>query len=136
MLKSAVVILYYLPSLARYFYACTVHQPFQAAAIGLSAVIRGLYESDKVAIVRYVFRNKAAPKIGFLSPHIKENYEASKIFIGYLVLHNYRMVSLMPEACRMLATRLVVKLELLCFGGLYRCMNDGNCIYYQNLSSV
>ncbi|XP_028404243.1 X-ray repair cross-complementing protein 5-like [Dendronephthya gigantea] len=47
----------------------------QAAAVGLSAIIRALYESDKVAIVRYVFRNNATPKIGFLSPHIKENYE-------------------------------------------------------------
>ena len=54
---------------------------FQAAAIGLSAIIHALHESDKVAIVRYVWRNKAAPKIGFLSPHIKENYEVQYIKI-------------------------------------------------------
>ena len=53
----------------------TIITKFQAAAVGLSAIIRALYESSKVAIVRYVFRNKATPKIGFLSPHIKENYE-------------------------------------------------------------
>ncbi|XP_046839076.1 X-ray repair cross-complementing protein 5-like [Xenia sp. Carnegie-2017] len=46
-----------------------------AAAVALSAIIRALYESDKVAIVRYVFRNKAVPKVGFLRPHIKRNYE-------------------------------------------------------------
>ncbi|XP_031552940.1 X-ray repair cross-complementing protein 5-like isoform X2 [Actinia tenebrosa] len=45
------------------------------AGVALSAFINGMYESDTVAIVRYCFRKNAAPKLGFLSPHIKKDYE-------------------------------------------------------------
>lgn len=48
---------------------------FQHAAVALSAFINGMYELDTVAIVRYCRQKNAAPKLGFLSPHIKQDYE-------------------------------------------------------------
>lgn len=34
-----------------------------------------MYELNTVAIVRYCRQKNAAPKLGFLSPHIKQDYE-------------------------------------------------------------
>ena len=48
---------------------------FQHAAVALSAFINGMYELNTVAIVRYCYQKNAAPKLGFLSPHIKQDYE-------------------------------------------------------------
>lgn len=48
---------------------------FQHAAVALSAFINGMYELNTVAIVRYCRQKNAAPKLGFLSPHIKQDYE-------------------------------------------------------------
>ena len=48
---------------------------FQHAAVALSAFINGMYELNTVAIVRYCRAKNAAPKLGFLSPHIKQDYE-------------------------------------------------------------
>ncbi|KAK3699754.1 hypothetical protein QZH41_015603, partial [Actinostola sp. cb2023] len=51
-------------------------QPDDApAGVALSSFINAMYESETVAIVRYCFRKNAAPKLGFLSPHIKKEYE-------------------------------------------------------------
>lgn len=47
----------------------------QHAAVALSAFINGMYESNTVAIVRYCRAKNAPPKLGFLSPHIKQDYE-------------------------------------------------------------
>ncbi|CAH1774598.1 unnamed protein product [Owenia fusiformis] len=47
----------------------------EAAALALSAIIKALYETNSVAIVRRCYSAAASPKIGFLSPHIKANYE-------------------------------------------------------------
>ncbi|XP_068705465.1 X-ray repair cross-complementing protein 5-like [Montipora foliosa] len=47
----------------------------QHAALGLSAFINAMYELGTVAIVRYCRAKNAAPKLGFLAPHIKQNYE-------------------------------------------------------------
>lgn len=46
-----------------------------AAAVALSAIIKALYETNMVAIVRRCYANNFAPKIGSLIPHIKANYE-------------------------------------------------------------
>lgn len=41
----------------------------------LSAFIHALYETQMVAIVRHVYSERSNPKIGFLAPHIKTDYE-------------------------------------------------------------
>jgi len=41
----------------------------------LAAIIRALAELDKVAIIRYCYRDNTAPKLACLSPHIGSNYE-------------------------------------------------------------
>ena len=38
------------------------------AARAIACVAAALHEMDSVAIVRYVFRNKAAPKLGMVFP--------------------------------------------------------------------
>lgn len=47
----------------------------QHAAVALSAFINGMYELNTVAIVRYCRAKNAPPKLGFLAPHIKQDYE-------------------------------------------------------------
>lgn len=54
---------------------------FQHAAVALSAFINGMYELNTVAIVRYCRQKNAAPKLGFLSPHIKQDYEVLYVWI-------------------------------------------------------
>ena len=49
-------------------------QDDESAAVGLSALCESLYERNKVAVVRYVFRTNAAPKLGILFPHVKSDY--------------------------------------------------------------
>ena len=39
-----------------------------------------MYELNTVAIVRYCARKNAAPKLGFLSPHIKKDYEVQCVW--------------------------------------------------------
>ncbi|XP_023235684.1 X-ray repair cross-complementing protein 5-like [Centruroides sculpturatus] len=41
----------------------------------LSAFIQALYETSMVAVVRYVYSANSPPKLGFLSPRIKKEYE-------------------------------------------------------------
>mmetsp|Transcript_14544 Transcript_14544/g.12349 ORF Transcript_14544/g.12349 Transcript_14544/m.12349 type:complete len:145 (+) Transcript_14544:1012-1446(+) len=41
----------------------------------LASLINALYELDKVAIIRYCYRNDAAPKLACLIPHIGSSYE-------------------------------------------------------------
>ncbi|EGD76705.1 hypothetical protein PTSG_08056 [Salpingoeca rosetta] len=45
------------------------------AARGIACLAQALHEMESVAIVRYVFRNKAAPKLGMLFPTISEEYK-------------------------------------------------------------
>ncbi|XP_014668438.1 PREDICTED: X-ray repair cross-complementing protein 5-like [Priapulus caudatus] len=47
----------------------------QETAVALSALIHALHETDSVAIVRYAYRAGTAPRMGFMSPHIKVDYE-------------------------------------------------------------
>lgn len=56
-----------------YYIYCLLY--FQHAAVALSAFINGMYELNTVAIVRYCRAKNAAPKLGFLAPHIKQDYE-------------------------------------------------------------
>ncbi|XP_066268774.1 X-ray repair cross-complementing protein 5-like [Branchiostoma lanceolatum] len=63
---------YYMGDSVRCFVAEEGDEP---AAVALSAFIHALYETNMVAIVRYVYNKNSAPKVAFLSPHIKPNYE-------------------------------------------------------------
>ena len=47
----------------------------------MSALVRALHETNMVAIVRYVWRNNGNPKLAFLSPCIKKDYEVKLKFI-------------------------------------------------------
>lgn len=53
----------------------------QHAAVAFSSLCHALAEKKMVAIVRYVARGNSDPKLGFLSPHIKSQYD-SLIFIA------------------------------------------------------
>ncbi|XP_035659820.1 X-ray repair cross-complementing protein 5-like [Branchiostoma floridae] len=63
---------YYMGDSVRCFVAEEGDEP---AAVALSAFIHALYETNMVAIVRYVYNKNSAPKVAFLTPHIKPNYE-------------------------------------------------------------
>ena len=54
----------------------------------MSALVRALHETNMVAIVRYVWRNNGNPKLAFLSPCIKKDYEVKLQFILNLILSN------------------------------------------------
>eukprot|EP01119_Soliformovum_irregulare_P022025 TRINITY_DN7445_c0_g1_i3.p1 TRINITY_DN7445_c0_g1~~TRINITY_DN7445_c0_g1_i3.p1 ORF type:complete len:479 (+),score=143.12 TRINITY_DN7445_c0_g1_i3:105-1541(+) len=55
---------------------CFVAPPGDTTAgTALSALIRALAETDSVAIVRYVKRNKSVPHLGVLHPHIRPDCE-------------------------------------------------------------
>lgn len=43
-----------------------------------------MYELNTVAIVRYCRAKNALPKLGFLSPHIKQDYEVTILRLLYL----------------------------------------------------
>jgi len=43
----------------------------------MSALINALFETNMVAIVRYVWRNNGNPRLAFLSPYIKKDYEVN-----------------------------------------------------------
>ena len=58
------------------YFFCIKH-----AAVALSALINGMYELNTVAIVRYCRAKNAAPKLGFLAPHIKQDYEVDIFFL-------------------------------------------------------
>ncbi|XP_065898118.1 X-ray repair cross-complementing protein 5-like [Dysidea avara] len=47
----------------------------QCAEQAMSALINALFETNMVAIVRYVWRNNGNPKLALLSPCIKKDYE-------------------------------------------------------------
>lgn len=47
----------------------------QAAAVSFSALVNALYETNSVAIVRRAYSASSSPRIGFLIPHIKAQYE-------------------------------------------------------------
>lgn len=48
----------------------------EAEELALSAIIRGLFERDSVALVRYVRAEGVAPRLGILIPRIKRSYES------------------------------------------------------------
>jgi len=62
------------------------------AAVAFSALCHALEEKNKVAIVRYVSRGNTDPKVGFLAPHIKSNYE-SLMFIALPYREDIRQYS-------------------------------------------
>lgn len=62
------------------------------AAVAFSALCHALEEKNMVAIVRFVFRANSDPKLGFLSPHIKNSYE-SLIFISLPFREDIRQYS-------------------------------------------
>ena len=47
----------------------------------MSALIHALYEMDMAAIVRYVFRGNANPKLCALVPHIKHGKEVGVVYM-------------------------------------------------------
>lgn len=61
----------------------------ELAGVILAPFIHALHETKMVAIVRYVYSPKSAPKIGFLSPKIKPNYECL-IFIALPFMEDLR----------------------------------------------
>ncbi|KAJ7388679.1 X-ray repair cross-complementing protein 5 [Desmophyllum pertusum] len=67
----------------------------QHAAVALSAFINGMYELNTVAIVRYCRVKNAAPRLGFLSPHIKQDYECL-LFTALPFLEDLRQFSFTP----------------------------------------
>ncbi|KAL9961622.1 hypothetical protein ACROYT_G030604 [Oculina patagonica] len=67
----------------------------QHAAVALSAFINGMYELNTVAIVRYCRAKNAAPKLGFLSPHIKQDYECL-LFTALPFLEDLRQFAFAP----------------------------------------
>lgn len=82
---------------------CIVPNPSdQAAGTALSALIHALAETDSVAIIRYVKRNKSVPHLGVLSPHIKADYEC--LFYNALPfsedIRQFSFASLAPERIR------------------------------------
>ncbi|GIY16167.1 x-ray repair cross-complementing protein 5 [Caerostris darwini] len=61
----------------------------ELAGVILAPFIHALHETKMVAIVRYVYSPKSAPKIGFLSPKIKPNYECL-VFIALPFMEDLR----------------------------------------------
>lgn len=60
----------------------------QGASVALSAFIHALYETNMVAIVRQVYRNKCNPKIGFLAPEIEHDHEVENLTTPTLATKN------------------------------------------------
>ncbi|ESN93216.1 hypothetical protein HELRODRAFT_181143 [Helobdella robusta] len=54
---------------------CLSEKGNEAGHLYLSALIRALFETSMVAIVRRVYNNNGQVKIGCLIPHIKDKYE-------------------------------------------------------------
>jgi len=63
--------------------------------MALSSFINAMYELDSVAIVRYCFRKNAAPKLGLLSPHIKQNYEVRNLSVMVMMMMMMMMMLLL-----------------------------------------
>ncbi|GFT41942.1 x-ray repair cross-complementing protein 5 [Nephila pilipes] len=61
----------------------------ELAGVILAPFIHALHETKMVAIVRYVYSARSAPKIGFLSPKIKSNYECL-VFIALPFMEDLR----------------------------------------------
>ncbi|GBN50899.1 X-ray repair cross-complementing protein 5 [Araneus ventricosus] len=61
----------------------------ELAGVILAPFIHALCETKMVAIVRYVYSPRSAPKIGFLSPKIKPNYECL-VFIALPFMEDLR----------------------------------------------
>uniref|UniRef100_A0A1E1XC38 ATP-dependent DNA helicase II subunit 2 n=1 Tax=Amblyomma aureolatum TaxID=187763 RepID=A0A1E1XC38_9ACAR len=66
-----------------------------SAGAALSALIQALKKSKMVAIVRYAFSDKSAPRMGFLSPRIKEQYECL-VFIQLPYMEDLRRFTFLP----------------------------------------
>lgn len=67
----------------------------QAAGAAVSALVQALKKSKMVAIVRYGFSDKSAPRMGFLSPRIKERYECL-VFIQLPYMEDLRRFTFLP----------------------------------------
>ncbi|KAG8178609.1 hypothetical protein JTE90_014200 [Oedothorax gibbosus] len=61
----------------------------ELAGVILAPFVQALKDTNMVAIVRYVYSARSAPKIGFLSPKIKDNYECL-IFIPLPFMEDLR----------------------------------------------
>ncbi|EDV20349.1 uncharacterized protein TRIADDRAFT_61074 [Trichoplax adhaerens] len=61
----------------------------EPAGVAFSALVQALYETDKVAVVRYVYRNNSQPKLGILFPQIKATYR-SLLFIQLPFMEDIR----------------------------------------------
>ncbi|KFM64580.1 X-ray repair cross-complementing protein 5, partial [Stegodyphus mimosarum] len=61
----------------------------ELAGVILAPFIQALHDTNMVAIVRYVYSPRSAPKIGFLYPKIKPNYECL-IFIALPFMEDMR----------------------------------------------
>lgn len=67
----------------------------ESAGAALSALIQALKKSKMVAIVRYAFSDKSAPRMGFLSPRIKDRYECF-VFIQLPYMEDLRRFTFLP----------------------------------------
>ncbi|KAH9372799.1 hypothetical protein HPB48_001315 [Haemaphysalis longicornis] len=67
----------------------------QAAGAAVSALVQALKKCKMVAIVRYAFSDKSAPRMGFLSPRIKERYECL-VFIQLPYMEDLRRFTFLP----------------------------------------
>lgn len=65
------------------------------ASVALSAFIHALYETNMVAIVRQVYRNKCNPKIGFLAPEIEHDHECL-VLIHLPFMEDWRRYTFSP----------------------------------------
>ncbi|CAN7998908.1 unnamed protein product, partial [Ixodes hexagonus] len=69
----------------------------ESAEAAMSALIQALDKSKMVAIVRYAFSEKSSPRMGFLSPRIKDEYEAScLVFIQLPYMEDLRRFTFAP----------------------------------------
>ena len=64
-------------------YCFTANPDDRHSGVALSALINALYETNMVIIVRRAYSKASSPRIGFLSPHIKANYEVCTNFASY-----------------------------------------------------
>ena len=70
----------------------------EAAAMAISALIHAMDETQMVPVVRKVYSARSSPRIGFLTPHIKVNYEVrimTRALDNYLVTYAYKLYSIL-----------------------------------------
>ncbi|XP_002405506.4 X-ray repair cross-complementing protein 5 [Ixodes scapularis] len=67
----------------------------ESAEAAMSALIQALDKSKMVAIVRYAFSERSSPRMGFLSPRIKDEYECL-VFVQLPYMEDLRRFTFAP----------------------------------------